>query len=1021
MPSVRTIETADLLIERSSIFKTMTDIEQGRGTRTEGAISVFHLTKGKNKGKYLVEDGYHRLFLLLLGHQTKIKAKITGYGSGISTDLAIPLNPLKINPSLKYMGLEDLADVEILEDLKTFTRKNTLGNYMPNKLLLKALARVLKASNKDGYIEIPNYSATWYHGSTTPVTKFEVNKGSGQFGKGLYLGDKDIAEFHAKGGRQGKSGQRLAEKPGYVYTIKIVGNAIKVEDEYAFYQYIVSEDETAEDAFRDWGALDAKAVTRCISKWADNNGYDIVIFDPKEKGVLTPFKQAVVINQSAIKSVSLAKNKAKASSTPTELPIAHNFKLRETKKNMWALIDPTGKEIVPNFIFMRHIKNDADPNVLSLIHPEDLPKNLKGKGLGVTSYLALSKHYGKIRSDDSLTDDGAAVWERLVDKYNAEIISWDIKDATPEQLEEWYGDSLSPKAKYDPDTYYVRYELTAESERTVESSSVPSFETLQKNKVKLTEEERNTVMKAKAVWHHGPNGEETPAVWKSKIKDKVYYVTHTHRVYQAKRTLQAAINAFHNFIKSTASLTQAGISDTVYHYTSISSAANILQENRFALTFISGSDDIHKPKNKYYYLSTTRSKIGSYHISSAENFGVLFKLNGTSLRNNYVGNPVDYWGREFRKVAPSKNEMEDRIWSDKPFIEPATKYIEEVHIYFIDVTLESLKRHLKKLLMEAKKRKIPTYIYTEEESAKVLDKRKAIPLSKIDIKTGLEEPSRSFGKFDHMAPWLELYEKDNVEHLSTEPFGGAKRRLNGFYYTDDISVFKTDIHNSKKGTPALHKIVEILKKNKWSMEDFYKYLQKKWTSKKSEGLLVTAEQTLTLWHGGNLEFAQENISHKGGRWEHGPGLYLTTHYDTARKYAKGSRKLYRIVIKQGTNITDVDIPMSAVNEFIDNYFIKSRKKDVVDRIENRIKDNKINADTFLNIVFNEQAIKNTDTDKLRDFLVKQGVDYSIVDNAFGWNERMVVLFNMRNIVSKERVTPKEKIEIYDLSTKFGEM
>jgi len=33
---------------------------------------------------------------------------------------------------------------------------------------------------------------------------------------------------------------------------------------------------------------------------------------------------------------------------------------------------------------------------------------------------------------------------------------------------------------------------------------------------------------------------------------------------------------------------------------------------------------------------------------------------------------------------------------------------------------------------------------------------------------------------------------------------------------------------------------------------------------------VVAEQTLTLWHGGNLEFSKENISHKGGRWEHGP-------------------------------------------------------------------------------------------------------------------------------------------------------
>lgn len=183
---------------------------------------------------------------------------------------------------------------------------------------------------------------------------------------------------------------------------------------------------------------------------------------------------------------------------------------------------------------------------------------------------------------------------------------------------------------------------------------------------------------------------------------------------------------------------------------------------------------------------------------------------------------------------------------------------------------------------------------------------------------------------------------------------------------------------------------------------------------------IISEQTLTLWHGGNLEFDQDSISHKGGRWEHGPGLYLTTHYDTARKYSKGSRKLYRIVIRKGMNITDVNIPMTEVLEFVDTYFIKSRKKDIVARIEKHVKDAKINADTFLNITFNEQAIKNTDTDKLRRFLVTQGVDYSIVDNAFGWHERMIVLFNMKNIVSKNIVKPKEKIETFDLPTEFAE-
>lgn len=278
----------------------------------------------------------------------------------------------------------------------------------------------------------------------------------------------------------------------------------------------------------------------------------------------------------------------------------------------------------------------------------------------------------------------------------------------------------------------------------------------------------------------------------------------------------------------------AGISDVVYHYTSINKAYQILEENEFKLTFVSSSDDANTPKNKYYYLATTRSKLGAYHIGS--NWGVLLKLNGRKLGNNLIGNPIDYWGREFRKVAPAKNEMEDRIWSDEPSIENAAKYIDEVHIFFVgDLhNNDATKRQLRELLLVAKKKGIPTYLYIDENSARMLDKRKAIPLSKIDLKTGPKEKAYNFGKRDDMAPWLELYEKDDEKYLSTEPFGGAKRSLRNLNSFDNIETFKSDIHNSKRGTPALHKIVEILKKEDWNINDFYRHLKEKWLQKSSK-------------------------------------------------------------------------------------------------------------------------------------------------------------------------------------------
>jgi hypothetical protein len=193
---------------------------------------------------------------------------------------------------------------------------------------------------------------------------------------------------------------------------------------------------------------------------------------------------------------------------------------------------------------------------------------------------------------------------------------------------------------------------------------------------------------------------------------------------------------------------------------------------------------------------------------------------------------------------------------------------------------------------------------------------------------------------------------------------------------------------------------------------------------------IKAEQILTLWHGGNLESNEEMIAHKSGRWEYGPGLYLTTHYDTARKYSKGSRKLYKIVVRKGTNIRDVMLPMNHskgstaiynnVYSFIHAFVPKKKQQEIIDRIKPHIKNETISADTFLNIMVNEKAIKNTDTDSLREFLVQHGVDYSIVSNAFGWHETMIVLFNMKLIVSKTIVKPKDKIDTFDLPTEFKE-
>ena len=79
----------------------------------------------------------------------------------------------------------------------------------------------------------------------------------------------------------------------------------------------------------------------------------------------------------------------------------------------------------------------------------------------------------------------------------------------------------------------------------------PEIETLKKHAVHLDPEERAQVMKAGAVWHHGLNGEATPAVRKAVVNNKTWYFCATHRAGQVRPTLKGAISAF-EFVKTTA-------------------------------------------------------------------------------------------------------------------------------------------------------------------------------------------------------------------------------------------------------------------------------------------------------------------------------------------------------------------------------------------------------------------------------------------------------------------------------------
>ena len=172
--------------------------------------------------------------------------------------------------------------------------------------------------------------------------------------------------------------------------------------------------------------------------------------------------------------------------------------------------------------------------------------------------------------------------------------------------------------------------------------------------------------------------------------------------------------------------------------------------------------------------------------------------------------------------------------------------------------------------------------------------------------------------------------------------------------------------------------------------------------------------TMNFWHGGNLDEYNDLIAQKAGRYEYGPGLYITTKYDVAAKYSKGSRKLYLITVQEGVDINDAFFDINIAKDFVDKYVIKSKRKEVMERINKFDNEEKIKGYIFINILINEKAVKPINTQKLRQFYIDNGIDYEIVENAFGWGEKMMILYNMKKIVNIIQVKSGDKITQFDL-------
>lgn len=173
---------------------------------------------------------------------------------------------------------------------------------------------------------------------------------------------------------------------------------------------------------------------------------------------------------------------------------------------------------------------------------------------------------------------------------------------------------------------------------------------------------------------------------------------------------------------------------------------------------------------------------------------------------------------------------------------------------------------------------------------------------------------------------------------------------------------------------------------------------------------------MELWHGGrDLEYNYRAPKPCAkGRWEGGPGLYLTTHYETAYKYSKGGGKTYKVDFELGNNQADVYIPLDKVIDFVSKSVAVKHRKNIISDIHDNAKRlgnfESVKSEVLVNLCINYEALTPKKTVELNRFLVENNVDYGTITNYSGRPETVIVLYNL-DLIQKVKAIPSKDVSL----------
>jgi len=274
-----------------------------------------------------------------------------------------------------------------------------------------------------------------------------------------------------------------------------------------------------------------------------------------------------------------------------------------------------------------------------------------------------------------------------------------------------------------------------------------------------------------------------------------------------------------------------GLSRVLFHKTGIMNLIKILEFNSFQPSGVVKPVEIQfkTSADQLYYVSFARSKRSAYMTDTDGKVSVsdaIIVVDGRNLQNNYSGSSVDYW-----QSSVFGHEMEDRLYTHKPDIPNASKYIKEVNLFFPDPRTDSeilgkmqeerkeqFFRYIRMVIKLCKQLNIDLYIHkttssmlaprpTDLVNPRTFFETRPEPESRRDL-SGLRN------KENEMINVIkELIYKDDIDDLSKRARSYAFDFRRGRVSDDFIRQMETALHNDATDPDKLNPILQTMRQN----------------------------------------------------------------------------------------------------------------------------------------------------------------------------------------------------------------